>query len=218
MSHGGRIQRLVDRGERAEALLIFRRDVGDDRIVEIIGGENLGAVGRPADAEFVEEIGGYFQQPGFDQHLVGGRVEFVDEFKNLREQMDVGRNQQRVAAPVRHDPDPAHQIADRPDGSASVRCRRAGIVAGSAEPGIISFFVGLLAEVEIALIGVGRLLLRAGSALLPAGATLALLLPAGVETGRTVSRKQNVQTAGNGLRTWQTSSQTRSVLSPPSDG
>ena len=98
----------------AKSFLVPRRRTGQERIVVVIGGEDFAAVGRPANTQLVQEITRHFHEPGLDQDLVGRRVKVRDQLQHVRQKLDIGGDEQPVAALVRHGADAANQIADRP--------------------------------------------------------------------------------------------------------
>src|SRR5207244_552521 len=114
------------------------RVVGADhyRVIKIISGESPGAVRRPAHAQFGEEIGRDFDDAGFDQHLGGGSVEFLDQFQDLREEVNVGLDEERIAALVGHGAHAAHKVADGPGAGAAILGSR--IIGLAAEPGKVA--------------------------------------------------------------------------------
>jgi len=66
----------------------------------------------------------------------------------LREEVDVGRDEQTVAALVRDGADPADQVADRKGRGSAVRC--SDVVRLAPQPGIIAFLFGFLLQIEAA--------------------------------------------------------------------
>ena len=153
----GAAGRGVDGSLASEALHVIRAGIAENRVVEVIGGEGLAAIGRPANPQLVEEIAGDFHDAGLDQDLGGGRVQLSDQLHDLREEMEIRRDEQRVASLIRHHPHPAHQVADRTDDGPAVR--RASGFRLPAQPGKVAVLLGLLFQPEAGLRIVALLLL-----------------------------------------------------------
>ena len=181
---------IVDGCRSAKSLPVLATGMSQNGIVKIVRGENLASIGRPAHTQFVEEIRGNFHQSCLNQHLVGGRIQFLDQLQDLREEVDIGGDQYRVAALVGHCPDPAHQVADGSGRGPAVRCSRAIWLA--TQPGIVAFFLGFLFQIKAAPGGAARLLLRLGN-----GARLSRLRDRPQGRGA-VSGKEDVQAIGHG--------------------
>src|SRR5436853_7154910 len=98
--------------------------------------------------------------------------------------MDISRQEQRVAALIGNDPNPADQIADWPHGAPAIGAAR--IVLLPAEPGVIAFLFRFLFESEVALIRIVLLLLLLGIGLVLLD--LLVLLP---QRGRTILGKED---------------------------
>src|SRR5882672_8289142 len=141
---GRRTPKIADRTEKALGVLAFT--MNQDGVVEILRGEDLAAVGGPTDAELVQEITRHLNDPGFDQNLGGGNVQLLDQLQDLREEMDIGRDEKSIAALVRHDANAANQVADRAGGAGVGGAR---VILLSAKPGEIAFILGFLIELEV---------------------------------------------------------------------
>ena len=120
--------------------------MGEDRVLIVVGRENLAAIRGPADAELVEEIAGDFDEPRLDQDLVGRRIEFLDQFQDLREEVDVGGDEQGIAALIGDGAHPADQIAHAAGGRAAVGGAR--VVRLAAEPGEVAVFFRRALQLE----------------------------------------------------------------------
>src|SRR5258708_6703013 len=141
----------------SETLDVLSLSVNEEGVIEVIRSEDLAAIGRPAHTQLVEKIAGDFDEPGLDENLGGGNVQLLDKLDHLREEMDVGRNEQAIAALVGDDAHAPDQVADGPDGAGGI----AGAldVGLSAEPGEIAFLFDVLLQLEIVL-WLGSLILQ----------------------------------------------------------
>jgi len=181
----------VDDGIPAKTLHVASRRMGEDRVLIVIGREDLAAIRGPADAELVEEIAGDFDEPRFDQDLLGLRIEFLDQLQDLRKEVNVCGNEQRITALISDGTHAADQVAYTADGSAAVGAAR--VVGLAAEPGEVTVFFRRPLQLE-GWLGGGALLLQ----LLGRLVALGLLLVDGAQRRRPVFGEQDVDAVGHG--------------------
>ena len=81
--NGPRPRRRQPRGGASEA----------GRIIQVFAGEG-GAIWRPAHAELVAEIAGDLDDLGLDENLRSGLVEFLHEFDDLWEEVQIGGDEE----------------------------------------------------------------------------------------------------------------------------
>ena len=163
------------------------------RVIKVVAREHLVPLRRPAHPTLIQKIARYLQNLRLNQYLGRRSVQVLDQLQNLREEMDIGRDEQRIAALVRHDAHLAHQIAHLPIHIAPVG--RALVILLPAQPREIPFFLRFLFQSEAALRRAGLLLLLLR---LWIGLLRLLTCPAGGR--RTTPGKQNVDAIGHDRR------------------
>jgi len=146
---GGRTARAAETAQRAaKSFRVLTLSMNQNRVVEIIRSKNLAAIRRPTDPEFIQEITGDFHDARLDQNLRGWSVHFLDQLEHLREEVDVGRDEQRIAALVGHDAHPSNQIAHR---TRALTLGEARIVRLAPSQGKLPLLLGFLLKLEIVL-------------------------------------------------------------------
>src|ERR1035438_2026702 len=149
--------RGVDGGHPAKTLEVAGRRMREKRVLIVVSRKHLAAIRGPADAELVEEVTGDFHEPRLDQDLIGRRIEFLDQLQYLREEVNVGGDEQGIAALIGYGTHPSDQIAHTPDGRAAVGGARA--IRLATEPGEVAVFLCRALQLEGRLGGSTLLLL-----------------------------------------------------------